>query len=66
MGLLWTPPTVSTDDNDDTNYIEWRPVDQNQKYACSDEPDLAFNTRMRNLYDWIEAREESTICSVCH
>jgi len=63
----WFKPTAaSTDDNDDTNYIEWRPIDQNQKYACPGEPDLAFNTRMRKLYDWIEAREESTICIVCH
>ena len=49
-----------------TPYSEWRPNDQGQKYACKGEPESDFNNRMIALYDWLDAREESTIALVCH
>lgn len=48
------------------NYEEWRPNDGDQEYACLGEPDDAFHKRMRSLYQWIESREETVICLVCH
>jgi len=47
-------------------YKEWRPNDQGQTYACPGEPDEMFHQRMKQLYNWLDAREESTICLVCH
>ena len=47
-------------------YLEWRPNDQGQEYACKGEPESDFNARMTALYDWLDAREESTIALVCH
>ena len=57
-----------TYDESNTNipYVEWRPNDQGQKYACKGEPESDFNARMTALYDWLDAREESTIALVCH
>ena len=46
--------------------MEWRPYGQGQKYACEGEPDIIFNQRMMNLYKWIQNRNESNICLVCH
>ncbi|KAL7529828.1 hypothetical protein ACHAWF_003126 [Thalassiosira exigua] len=58
--------TSSNDDVDDVNYVEWRPNNQGQKYACPGEPELAFNERMGSLYDWLEAREETCIALISH
>jgi broad specificity phosphatase PhoE len=48
------------------DYKEWRPSDENQTYSCHGEPDDAFEERMLELYKWLEARNESVICLVCH
>jgi len=48
------------------DYKEWRPIGDGQKYACLGEPDDAFHARMHALYKWIELRNESVICLVCH
>jgi len=48
------------------DYEEWRPSDGGQEYACLGEPDHVFEDRMQSLYRWIESREESVICLVCH
>ena len=47
-------------------YVEWRPSDQNQEYACPGEPDPQFDERMRRLYAWLQDRPETTIAVVCH
>ena len=47
-------------------YVEWRPKDEGQEYACLGEPDEAFQERMVALYRWLEEREERVICLVCH
>lgn len=49
-----------------SHYKEWRPIGEGQRYACPGEPDASFNHRMEKLYEWINARDESTICIVCH
>jgi len=57
----------SNDDNDSESYYkEWRPNDDNQRYACPGEPDEDFERRMRRLYQWISNRDESTIAIICH
>jgi len=48
------------------DYIEWRPNDQNQIYSGHGEPDDLFEQRMMELYKWLENRDESVICLVCH
>lgn len=48
------------------DYVEWRPTEGQQEYACLGEPDDAFHARMRALFRWIQSREESVICLVCH
>jgi len=48
------------------DYVEWRPNADGQAYTCFGEPDDAFYQRMISLYNWLEAREESVICLVCH
>mmetsp|Transcript_24049 Transcript_24049/g.35633 ORF Transcript_24049/g.35633 Transcript_24049/m.35633 type:complete len:332 (+) Transcript_24049:79-1074(+) len=48
------------------DYKEWRPSDENQTYSCHGEPDDMFEERMVELYKWLEARNESVICLVCH
>jgi broad specificity phosphatase PhoE len=49
-----------------TNYVEWRPKGQGQRYACPGEPLEAFSARMRKLYQWLDDRPESSIAVVCH
>ena len=48
------------------DYIEWRPNDHNQIYSCHGEPDDLFEQRMIELYNWLDNRDESVICLVCH
>ena len=45
---------------------EWRPQDQYQMYATPGEREVTFNNRMIQLYDWLHARNESTIALICH
>ncbi|CAB9507577.1 PGAM [Seminavis robusta] len=45
---------------------EWRPTGQGQRYYCAGEPLDAFEARMEQLVEWLEARPESTICLVGH
>jgi broad specificity phosphatase PhoE len=47
-------------------YVEWRPNTQGQVYACPGEPEEVFEQRMMQLYQWLEARPESTIGLVSH
>jgi broad specificity phosphatase PhoE len=47
-------------------YVEWRPISQNQKYACPGEDDTTFEIRMQRLYQWLANRPESTIAVICH
>jgi len=47
-------------------YEEWRPNEDGQTYACPGEPDATFGKRMEALYDWIDGREESVVCVICH
>lgn len=47
-------------------YIEWRPNTAGQQYACPGEPEDVFEQRMLRLYQWLEARPESTIAVVSH
>jgi broad specificity phosphatase PhoE len=54
-----------TPENED-NYVEWRPIGQGQRYASYGEPDGEFQGRMTKLYDWLDARPESTIALICH
>jgi broad specificity phosphatase PhoE len=58
-------PAVATGVKSNT-YEEWRPLSQNQKYACPGEPDESFEKRMRSLYRWLGDRPESMIAVVCH
>jgi len=59
-----------TFDNDatvqNTEYVEWRPINEGQTYACKGEPSRRFHRRMVSLYDWLDARTESTIALVTH
>jgi len=50
----------------ESEYKEWRPNAEGQTYACPGESQAFFNRRMTALYDWIDLREESTICLVSH
>jgi broad specificity phosphatase PhoE len=47
-------------------YVEWRPCDHEQKYACPGEPYDIFNVRMSQLYYWLYNRSETNIIVVCH
>lgn len=55
----WYQPSPS-------NYAEWRPIDNGQKYACPAEPLDDFSDRMSQFYDWLQKREENSIAVVCH
>jgi broad specificity phosphatase PhoE len=67
-------PSLSMDDpwhftpslEDEANYVEWRPHGQGQTYAALGEPQHHFDSRMNELYRWLESRKESTIAVVCH
>lgn len=48
------------------NYVEWRPNENGQTYACHGEPDFHFRSRMVALSNWLSNRKESTICLVAH
>jgi broad specificity phosphatase PhoE len=50
----------------DGSYEEWRPMGQQQKYACPAEPYDVFNVRMSHLYYWLQNRSEMNIIVVCH
>jgi broad specificity phosphatase PhoE len=52
--------------NDGSFYEEWRPIGQQQRYACPGEPYDAFNVRMSRFYYWLQSRSESNIIVVCH
>ena len=47
-------------------YQEWRPYGEGQWYAVPGEPMEDFLHRMKQLEDWIAAREETTILLVAH
>ncbi len=49
-----------------SQYKEWRPSTQNQTYSCYGEPDVQFNQRMIELYQWLERRNEKCICMISH
>lgn len=51
---------------DVTNYVEWRPVGQGQRWACPGEPEDHFNDRMTRLYQWLHHRPEQHVTVVCH
>lgn len=57
--VWWYQPSSSS-------YIEWRPIDNNQIYACPGESMNEFNNRMNLLYEYIESRSEQNIIVVCH
>ena len=70
---------IHHDDNDDTtpwhytptesekqNYVEWRPHGEGQVYACLGESQPNFDERMTDLYYWLNARDETVICLICH
>lgn len=54
------------DEYDYDNYVEWRPVDCGQQYACPSEPLEVFHRRMRRLHEWLDRRPERHIAVVCH
>jgi broad specificity phosphatase PhoE len=54
------------DEEDAEGYQEWRPYGQGQWYAVPGEPADVFEKRMKQLEDWIAAREERTILLVVH
>jgi broad specificity phosphatase PhoE len=66
-------------DNDDDNmiwwyqpekdtkpYVEWRPMQDHQTYACPGEPMEYFNSRMTQLYYNLQNRSERHIVLICH
>jgi broad specificity phosphatase PhoE len=59
-GNWWYEPTR------DSDYREWRAMDQGQRYACPAEPKDAFASRMQELLQWLTARPEQHILVVCH
>ena len=61
----WWSPSQS-DDNSQTEYVEWRPTGQGQQYLCPGEPYDAFEQRMAKLCEWLNNREEDTIALVGH
>jgi broad specificity phosphatase PhoE len=61
-----SPPLESFRYVEESNYVEWRPNEEGQTYACHGEPDFHFRSRMVALSDWLANRKESTICLVAH
>ncbi|EJK54789.1 hypothetical protein THAOC_25554, partial [Thalassiosira oceanica] len=57
----WWQPSSSL-----SSYVEWRPSDAGQSYACPGEPQFDFERRMKGLYSFLHSREEQTIALVCH
>ncbi|EJK54978.1 hypothetical protein THAOC_25345 [Thalassiosira oceanica] len=57
----WWQPSSSQ-----SSYVEWRPSDTGQSYACPGEPQFDFERRMKGLYSFLHSREEQTIALVCH
>ena len=57
----WQQPSSSQ-----SSYVEWRPSDAGQSYACPGEPQFDFERRMRRLYSFLHSRKERTIALVCH
>lgn len=53
-------------DDEEEEYVEWRPFDKNQTYACKGETPTQFQKRMMALYDWLDQRPESTIVLISH
>jgi len=71
----WDSPLSSSRNEDNgsindissiNNYVEWRPINEGQTYACLGEPEVEFNERMTRLYDWLDSRNERSIALVCH
>lgn len=56
--------TITTSNAD--SYQEWRPIGEGQWYAVPGEPEDRFQTRMKELEEWIAAREENNILLVAH
>jgi len=56
----WYTPEKGSD------FVEWRPIGDGQKYACLGEPDKEFDERMNRLLHWLERRSEKCIAVVCH
>jgi len=49
-----------------SQYVEWRPSSEGQRYAKPGEPDKEFEARMMALLEWIDDQEQNVICLVCH
>lgn len=62
----WWYSHTSLDQDANFNYEEWRPHKEGQWYAVPGEPEEHFKARMKQLEEWIAAREEQTIMLVAH
>ena len=49
-----------------SEYTEWRPHKEGQRYSCLGEPDEQFRQRMVALYEWLDRRPEQKICVIAH
>jgi broad specificity phosphatase PhoE len=48
------------------NYLEWRPIGEDQRYFCRGEPEDIFRQRMADFCKWLDERPETTIALVGH
>ncbi len=68
----WVSPTPSDEEHSldtsssSSSVVEWRPNNEGQTYAEPGESESTFTKRMISLYDWLDARTESTIALICH
>jgi broad specificity phosphatase PhoE len=60
------PWHFSPTEEEEENYVEWRPHDEGQQYFCLGEPQKIFDFRMQELLTWLKSRDESTIAVICH